>query len=109
MEECRPSFRSAAGERRLEIVSGKVVNAGKQMMYSSPEMSSISSSRVNRLSQVVASSSPAKPWGFNDPEMKRKKRIAKYKVYSIEGRFKASFRSGFRWIKTKCSEFIHGY
>lgn len=105
MEECRPSFRSSAGERRLEIVSGKVLTGNQ--MYTSPEMSSIST-RVNRMSQV-ASSSPAKPWGFNDPEMKRKKRIAKYKVYTIEGRFKASFRSGFRWIKNKCSEFIHGY
>lgn len=87
-------------------MSGKVLTGNQ--MYSGPDMSAIST-RVNRLSQV-ASSSPAKSsWGFNDPEMKRKKRIAKYKVYTIEGRFKASVRNGFRWIKNKCSEFIHGY
>ncbi|KAL0437668.1 UNVERIFIED_CONTAM: hypothetical protein Sradi_0474700 [Sesamum radiatum] len=51
-----------------------------------------------------------KPWGFSiDPEMKRRKRIARYKVYSVEGRAKASIRNGLRWFKNKCSELIHGY
>ncbi|XAR61389.1 hypothetical protein NMG60_11035081 [Bertholletia excelsa] len=50
-----------------------------------------------------------KPWGFNDPEMKRRKRIAKYKVYTIEGRVKESIRKGLRWIRNKCSEIVHGY
>ncbi|KAL2236577.1 UNVERIFIED_CONTAM: hypothetical protein Sindi_0849400 [Sesamum indicum] len=51
-----------------------------------------------------------KPWGFNiEPEMKRRKRIARYKVYSVEGRVKASIRKGLRWFKNKCSELIHGY
>ncbi|KAL0457814.1 UNVERIFIED_CONTAM: hypothetical protein Slati_0408600 [Sesamum latifolium] len=51
-----------------------------------------------------------KPWGFSiDPEMKRRKRIARYKVYSVEGRVKASIRNGLRWFKNKCSELIHGY
>ncbi|KAK4407925.1 hypothetical protein Sango_0373500 [Sesamum angolense] len=51
-----------------------------------------------------------KAWGFSiDPEMKRRKRIARYKVYSVEGRVKASIRNGLRWFKNKCSELIHGY
>ncbi|TXG63335.1 hypothetical protein EZV62_010329 [Acer yangbiense] len=36
--------------------------------------------------------------------MRRKKRIAKYKVYTVEGKVKASLRKGLRWIKNKCSE-----
>ncbi|KVD98132.1 Protein of unknown function DUF3511 [Cynara cardunculus var. scolymus] len=76
------------------VVSGK----GKHQIYGirSPARTSTSSS---------------KPWGGlsrkpSDPETKRRKRIAKYKVYTIEGRVKASFRNGIRWIKSK---FIHGF
>ncbi|XP_008660225.1 uncharacterized protein [Zea mays] len=47
-------------------------------------------------------------WCFSDPEMKRRRRVASYKAYSAEGKVKASFRRGFRWIKAKCSELIHG-
>lgn len=96
MEEYgRPSFRSSgAGERRMEIVSGKGFNGNQVYSVTGP-----------RSPESVG----AKPWGYSDGEMKRRKRIAKYKVYTIEGRLKASVRSGFRWIKTKCSEFIHGY
>lgn len=48
-------------------------------------------------------------WCFSDPEMKRRRRVASYKAYSVEGKVKASFRRGFRWIKAKCSELIHGW
>ncbi|KAK1375913.1 Type 1 diacylglycerol acyltransferase [Heracleum sosnowskyi] len=40
-----------------------------------------------------------KSWSFNDPEMKRKKRVAGYKVYAVEGKMKGSLRKSFRWIK----------
>ncbi|KAG8063703.1 hypothetical protein GUJ93_ZPchr0003g18293 [Zizania palustris] len=50
----------------------------------------------------------ASAWCFSDPEMKRRRRVASYKAYSVEGKVKASFRRGFRWIKAKCSELIHG-
>lgn len=36
-----------------------------------------------------------------DPELKRKKRIASYNVYTMEGKLKSSFRNTFKWIKTK--------
>ncbi|CAN6477957.1 unnamed protein product [Victoria cruziana] len=49
-----------------------------------------------------------KSWAFNDPEMKRRRRIASYKVYAIEGKVKASLRKGIRWIKSKCSKLIRG-
>lgn len=41
----------------------------------------------------------AKSWSLNDPEMKRKKRVAGYKVYAVEGKMKGSLRKSFRWIK----------
>ncbi|MCI27148.1 hypothetical protein A2U01_0048346, partial [Trifolium medium] len=49
------------------------------------------------------------PWRFSDPETKRKKRIAKYKVHSVEGKVKATLQKGIRWIKKKCSRITHGY
>ncbi|CAK9183080.1 unnamed protein product [Ilex paraguariensis] len=106
MDAFRPSFRCPGGDR---IVSGK--GFGANQMYSttgprSPDLHPITP-RVTRPSQVAASS-VSKPRGFNDSEMKRKRRIAKYKVYSVEGRCKASIKNGLRWIKNKCSHIIHG-
>ncbi|KAL3827741.1 hypothetical protein ACJIZ3_016543 [Penstemon smallii] len=42
-------------------------------------------------------------------QVERRKRIARYKVYTVEGRVKASITNGIRWIKNKCSQIIHGY
>ncbi|KAK4273254.1 hypothetical protein QN277_021693 [Acacia crassicarpa] len=55
------------------------------------------------------SQSAPKPWGFKDPEAKRRKRISKYKVYTVEGKVKTSLRKGLRWIKNKCSQIVNGY
>lgn len=96
MEESgRPSFRSVGGERRVEIVSGRGNYQMQPATIFRPESPAPVPSQL--------------PWGFGDPEMKRRKRVAKYKVYSVEGRVKASFRNGLRWIKNKCSQIIHGY
>lgn len=45
---------------------------------------------------------------WNDPEMKRKRRVAKYKIYSVEGKMKTSWRKSYKWIKVQCSKIIHG-
>ncbi|KAJ9187837.1 hypothetical protein P3X46_003252 [Hevea brasiliensis] len=94
--------RSYGGDRRFEIVSGKSLAAANQI-YSTPDPPPVPA-RATRQSRTTST-----PWSFSDPEMKRKKRIAKYKVYTVEGKFKASFKNGLRWIKNKCSEIIHGY
>ncbi|KAK0599231.1 hypothetical protein LWI29_003455 [Acer saccharum] len=47
-----------------------------------------------------------KMW-WNDLETKRRKRVAKYKFYSVEGKVKSSLKKGFRWMKKKCSRIIH--
>ncbi|KAI3774167.1 hypothetical protein L1987_48711 [Smallanthus sonchifolius] len=50
--------------------------------------------------------STAKSWSFNDPEFQRKKRVASYKVYSVEEKVKGSFRKSFSWLKGR-SETCH--
>jgi len=51
----------------------------------------------------------SKVWGLNDPEVKRRKRVASYKVYTVEGKVKGSFRKSFRWLKDKCTEIVYGW
>ncbi|KVH93605.1 uncharacterized protein LOC112516205 [Cynara cardunculus var. scolymus] len=50
----------------------------------------------------------SKSWSFADPEFQRKKRVAGYKVYSVEGKLKGSFRKSFRWLKDKYTHVIYG-
>ncbi|KAK4412642.1 hypothetical protein Salat_2911300 [Sesamum alatum] len=53
--------------------------------------------------------SASKSWSFNDPEFQRKRRVASYKVYSVEGRVKGSFRKSFRWLKDKYTQVVYGW
>ncbi|XVF15018.1 hypothetical protein REPUB_Repub09cG0113300 [Reevesia pubescens] len=36
-----------------------------------------------------------------NPELKRRKRVAAYNMYTMEGKLKSSLRNSFKWIKTK--------
>ncbi|XP_021856623.1 uncharacterized protein [Spinacia oleracea] len=45
--------------------------------------------------------SNSKVWCFSDPEFKRKKRVASYRAYTVEGKVKGSFKKSFNWIKDK--------
>ncbi|KAK7379030.1 hypothetical protein VNO80_04482 [Phaseolus coccineus] len=78
------------GDRRIEVVSGRSHGWSGSRSPDSAQGSE-------------------KPWRFSDPEAKRKKRIAKYKVYGVEGKVKATLKEGLRWIKKKCSQIAHGY
>lgn len=53
--------------------------------------------------------SVSKSWSFNDPELQRKKRVASYKVYTVEGKVKGSLRKSFRWLKERCSRVVYGW
>ncbi|KAL7208431.1 hypothetical protein ACSBR1_030222 [Camellia fascicularis] len=44
----------------------------------------------------------------NDPELKRKKRIASYNMFATEGKLKSSVRESFKWIKSKFSDIRYG-
>lgn len=39
-----------------------------------------------------------------NPEIKRRKRVATYNMYTMEGKLKSSLRNSFKWIKSKFSD-----
>lgn len=51
----------------------------------------------------------SKSWSFSDPEVQRKKRVATYKAYTVEGKVKGSFKKSIRWIKERYSLMVYGY
>ncbi|KAL4291080.1 hypothetical protein GQ457_14G007070 [Hibiscus cannabinus] len=51
----------------------------------------------------------SKSWSFTDPELQRKKRVASYKVYAVQGKMKGSLRKSFRWIKDTYTQVVHGW
>ncbi|XP_047151755.1 uncharacterized protein LOC124823568 [Vigna umbellata] len=53
--------------------------------------------------------STSKSWSFSDPELQRKKRVASYKVYSVEGKLKGSLRKSFKWLKDRCNRVVYGW
>ncbi|PIN02087.1 hypothetical protein CDL12_25404 [Handroanthus impetiginosus] len=55
------------------------------------------------------SGSTLKSWSFNDPEFQRKRRVASYKVYSVEGKVKGSIRKSFRWLKNRYTQVLYGW
>ncbi|CAN1340254.1 hypothetical protein LINPERPRIM_LOCUS38779 [Linum perenne] len=55
------------------------------------------------------SGSVSKAWSFNDPELQRKKRVASYKAYTVEGKVKGSFKKSFRWLKDRYSRVVYGW
>ncbi|KAL3844254.1 hypothetical protein ACJIZ3_001657 [Penstemon smallii] len=52
--------------------------------------------------------SSSKSW-MNDPELQRKRRVASYKAYSVEGKVKGSFRKSFRWLKDRYTQVLYGW
>ncbi|XP_039043211.1 uncharacterized protein LOC120182288 [Hibiscus syriacus] len=57
----------------------------------------------------TSGSSSSRSWTFGDPEFQRKKRVASYKMYSVEGKVKGSLRRSFRWLKDKYTEVVYGW
>lgn len=55
------------------------------------------------------SGSGSKSWSFGDPEFQRKKRVASYKMYGVEGKVKGTFRKSLRWIKDRYSHVVYGW
>ncbi|KAL2338738.1 hypothetical protein Fmac_013184 [Flemingia macrophylla] len=51
----------------------------------------------------------SKTWTFSDPELQRKKRVASYKVYAVEGKLKGSLRKSFKWLKDRCNRVVYGW
>ncbi|XP_062158206.1 uncharacterized protein LOC133865755 [Alnus glutinosa] len=63
--------------------------------------------KLKKGKSTIGSSSNS--WGFSDPEFQRKKRVASYKMYSVEGKMKGSLRRSFRWLKDKYTQVLYGW
>lgn len=51
----------------------------------------------------------SRSWTLTDPELQRKKRVASYKAYTVEGKVKGSFKKSFRWIKERYTLMVYGF
>ncbi|GAB4835757.1 hypothetical protein Ancab_000666 [Ancistrocladus abbreviatus] len=111
MDDFQPSYHQSngGGGRKVEFHGHHA--AGVDQMYVARSRSHNPPSTFRK--RKIPSSTPSlmssvRSW-FEDPELKRKKRVANYKRYSIEGKVKSSFKKGYRWIKKKCHYIVHGY
>ncbi|CAO2170371.1 unnamed protein product [Urochloa humidicola] len=56
------------------------------------------------------SKSSKRRWlALGDPDMDRKRRVAAYKAYAVEGKVKGSFRKSFKWIKDRYLHLVYGW
>ncbi|CAO2208433.1 unnamed protein product [Urochloa humidicola] len=56
------------------------------------------------------SKSSKRRWlALGDPDMERKRRVASYKAYAVEGKVKGSFRKSFKWIKDRYLHLVYGW
>lgn len=60
-------------------------------------------------SKSTFGSASTKSWSLSDPELQRKKRVAGYKVYTVEGKMKGSLRKSFKWMKNTYNQMINGW
>ena len=97
------SFYSA--DSNLYDVNVRAINENKMSigMRTSSTWDSFEPSPPRRLKVVTKSKNT---WWWNDPERKRKRRVAKYKLYATEGKIKRSVKKGFRWLKIKCIKIV---
>ncbi|XAR52679.1 hypothetical protein NMG60_11020865 [Bertholletia excelsa] len=92
--------------RRFEVINGKDLTVRRVYTLAPPLSPAVTGG------WTTTSPSPSKPRRksfFNDRGLSRRKRIATYKYYSIEGKVKDSLRKGFRWLKRRCSKMVHGF
>ncbi|CAL5346889.1 unnamed protein product [Camellia sinensis] len=103
MEDNRPPYWSYAANQRFESVEPtKTCNPNLVHRVSNQPHS------IRPITTSASSSSYALSSHTNDREVKRKKRVATYKAYAMEGKIKASLRNSFRWVKNKYSAIVHG-
>lgn len=80
--------------------------------YAQPQMGNNRDLKLKKgksTSGTSSSSSSSNARGFSDPEFQRKKRVASYKMYSVERNVKGSFRKSFRWLKDKYTQVVYGW
>ncbi|KAF8393597.1 hypothetical protein HHK36_021841 [Tetracentron sinense] len=112
-------FRSkSCGDGRMQMQSyygGRPTSSGMHDLrcYSASYASSAKQPQMDKEVKFKkgksTNGSASKSWSFNDPELQRKKRVASYKVYAVEGKMKGSFRKSFRWFKDRYTQVVYGW
>jgi len=60
--------------------------------------------------ELKRSKSSKRRWlALGDPDLDRKRRVAAYKAYAVEGKVKGSFRKSFKWIKDRYLHLVYGW
>ncbi|KAL4387312.1 hypothetical protein GQ457_09G005910 [Hibiscus cannabinus] len=110
MEQFRSKSYKDGGEMQMESYNG----GGTRNMQDLRSYSA-NSAQQNQLGKEIkvkksksSFGSCSKSWSFTDPELQRKKRVASYKVYAVEGKMKGSLRKSFRWIKDTYTQVVYG-
>ncbi|XP_022720156.1 uncharacterized protein LOC111277974 [Durio zibethinus] len=110
MEEFRPSYEVSRGDggRNTEIIDTNMLKYVNKV-YFGRSQPSFDQNQVDKKKKKKSSSTMSiKSW-WNEPKMKRKRRLTKYKMYALEGKVKDSLKKGHRWIKNKYRKLVHGY
>ncbi|XP_048626177.1 uncharacterized protein LOC125593864 [Brassica napus] len=113
------SYKSYEGGRNLQLVDPadlkpvRGIYVVRELKRNRSPMTSDPWRKISYKDMPVKSRRPPshsktlKGW-WNDPEIKRKRRVAKYKLYSAEGKVKKSLKKSYKWIKIQCAKIIHG-
>lgn len=99
MEEL--GYRSYGADRNVEIVSVKASAENRIFVGGRSRPCSFEYPFSPRKHNAVKATKTSKKW-WNEPEMKRRRRVAKYKLYNAEGKMKISLKKGMHWLKNKC-------
>ncbi|XP_042436065.1 uncharacterized protein LOC122021945 [Zingiber officinale] len=79
--------------------------------YSGYGSKGVKEKAVSSSSVASSSSSSSKKsrWALSDPDFQRRKRVANYKAYAVEGRMKGSLRRSFRWLKDRYNKMLYSW
>lgn len=113
-------FRSKSyGDGRMQIEAYRGTNMQDLRCYSASYASSVHPTTTQQTQMgnndakfkkgKSTNGSTSKSWSFSDPELQRKKRVASYKVYAVEGKLKGSLRKSFKWLKDRCNRVVYGW
>jgi len=84
-------------------------NTSRSRSLSYPQAETVSNKELKmKKGKSMSRTSISKPWSLSDPEFQRKKRVATYKMYSVEGKVKGSFSKSFRWLKDRYWQVVYG-
>ncbi|RYR77196.1 hypothetical protein Ahy_A01g001651 isoform B [Arachis hypogaea] len=109
-------FRSKSyGDGRMQIEPYTGPTGNDLRCYSASYASSVHPTQIHVANDPKfkkgksTNGSTSKSWSFSDPELQRKKRVASYKVYAVEGKLKGSLRKSFKWLKDRCNRVVYGW